>query len=372
MNLQRVIVVGCGFGGLAAARELARHASAALEIHVFNRTPVLYNYPVLPHLLLDTVDPLLVDRPLETLLDQQRVVLHTQRVESIDTQRGCVATETESHDYDALIFAPGGRAIPIDQDDGFMVYYPKAARHLIRLRQEIEAICAAPVEKNGNHRYVVVGSGLTGIEFVASLRLAINHACTRHHVDPNAFTVTLLEQQERIAPGCHPKLSTRLTRQLRALQINVETGCQVERVARDHLQTSQGNIPADRVLCCIGSKPDLRLTLAGLEQFGNELEVRPTLQLTDRPNVFVVGDAMRGDASPYQEIKRASHALRQGRAAARNVVRLLRGETPRAYRHPTLPALVSLGLDYAVLEYRGFCFSGALPARIKHHLETRY
>ncbi len=371
MNKKRAIVVGCGFGGLAAARELALNSDSSLEVIAFNRTPVLYNYPVLPRLLLTDIDSSLIDKPLQPLLDSSSVTLKTQKVKSIDLRRAEIATANETLAYDYLIFAPGGRAIPIDQDDGFAVYYPKAARHLIRLRDELATLCAKTTDRDRVHRFAIVGGGLTGIEFAASLRIATHRLCNRHHRDPNSVTVSLFEQRERIAPACHPRLSGRLTRLLTQRHINVETQCRVERVASDHLITSTGKVPADRVLCCVGSRPDLRLSLTNRNNDHQGLQVLPTLQHVDSPNVFVVGDAINSDAPLYQETKRASHAMRQGRAAARNVLCIARGEEPLPYRHPVLPSLVSLGLDYALLEYRGLCVGGTVPARIKHHLETR-
>ena len=370
MNKKRAIVVGCGFGGVAAARELARHA-ATLDIVAFNRTPVLYNYPILPRLLLADVAASQIDIPLSTLLDSASVALHTQRVEAIDLPRAQLSTDNEVFAFDYLILAPGSRAIPIDQDDGFMVYYPKAARHLTRLREEIKALCSQASIAEHNHRFVVVGGGLTGIEFAAGLRIALNRLCSTHRRNPRSVTVTLLEQQQRIAPACHPRLSRRLARQLDHLHIDVETGCAVRHIAHDHLQTTSGIVPADRVLCCIGSKPDLRLSLNGFDQQNGGLPVLPTLQLADAENVFVVGDAIKSNTPAYQETKRASHAIRQGKAAARNLVRLLSAKSLKPYAHPELPALVSLGMDYAMMEYRGYCAGGVLPARLKHYLETR-
>ncbi|GAB4349679.1 MAG: NAD(P)/FAD-dependent oxidoreductase [Gammaproteobacteria bacterium] len=364
-------MVGCGFGGLAAARTLARYAPANWEVLAFNRTPVLYNYPLLPRLLIEPVATHWIDRPLERLLGTQRIVLHTRRVESIDIQRGCVHAGTETHRYDGLILAPGGRAIPLDQEEGFGVCYPKAARHLMRLREEMERLAANATDRRERYRFVVVGGGLTGIEFAASLRLGLDQLCQRHRADRDAFAVSLVEQRDRIAPGCHPKLSETLERHLRRLRIEVRTGCRVQRVARDHLQTRSGTLPADRVLCCIGSRPDLRLDLTGVEHDAGGIPVRTTLQSVTAENLFVIGDAMRSETPRHQETKRASHAIRQGRAAAKNLLRLMRGEPPAPYQHPILPTLVSLGMHRAVMEYRGRCLAGALPARIKHYLETR-
>ncbi len=370
MNKSRIIVLGCGFGGVAAAKELSRQRRDDVQIVAFNRTPVLYHYPLLPRLLLDELPEQRINRPLVQLLDTRRVQLHTERVTAIDFAQRTVATATEHHAFDYLIIAPGGKATPLDQDDGFTVYYPKSARHLARLRGEIETLCTATAAGETRRTLMVVGGGLTGIEFAMAIRTLADTRCRAQGVDPADIAVVVIEQQPRLAPHCHPRLGEALRLHLTRCGISVMTGQRVERVHHDHVTTTSGEMPAHRVICCIGSHADLRFDAQGLNS-PDGLIATGTLQLTDHPHCFLVGDAAAPPHGRHQETKRASHAIHQGRAAARNLLRLIDGQAPKPYRVPSHPTLVTLDRGQAMLEYRGWCLTGSGPARLKRLLENR-
>lgn len=371
MTKPRIVILGCGFGGLATVNELTRHARGALDITAFNRTPVLYNYPMLPRLLFDDLPEHQLNWPLAELIDGRRARFQAERVTAVDFAGRRVHTDTQRLDFDYLVLAPGSKAIPLDQDDGVAVYYPKAARHLVRLRAEIDALCREGAAPGASHAIAVVGGGLTGVEFAAGIRALADRLCRAHRTDAARITVTLIEQAPRLAARCHPQLSAALSRQLARRGIRVLTGQRVERAHRDRVTTTHGELPARCVLCCIGSQADLRFAVQGIDNF-TAARVAPTLQLRDQPRCFVIGDAATLVAAAHQETKRASHAMHQGRAVARNLLRLIAGKSAEAYRAPHHPTLVTLDDRSALLEYRGLCLAGRWPARLKHFLETRY
>ena len=125
ISRQRAVIVGCGFAGLAAAQYLARRAGRDLEIVVFNRTPTLYNYPILPRLLYETLPQAQVSLQLPRLLDGLPINLRTERIEGIDLIGQSVATERERLAYDVLILAPGSRAVPLDKAEDLFDAVPE-------------------------------------------------------------------------------------------------------------------------------------------------------------------------------------------------------------------------------------------------------
>ncbi|MEJ2591983.1 MAG: FAD-dependent oxidoreductase [Candidatus Thiodiazotropha sp.] len=367
---KRVLIVGCGFAGLAAARRFARDGNRNLDLVVFNRTPTLYNYPILPRLLYETLPERLVSPRLEPLLAGLPLTLHTARIETVDLRAQCVTTQSQQFDYDYLILALGSRAVPLDKADDVFVCYPKAARHLARLRdimrQQALAHDATPV------RYVVAGGGLTGVEFAAALRELSCQVCAPLGQDPRHIAIELLERETRLLPGCHPALGRRARRALSREAIDVRTDCRVERVEAGRLFTSQGESPVDQVLCCIGSQPDLRPELHGLAGDGAAIGVDARLRIRGVENAYAVGDTIHFDDPVTPELKRASHARDQGWWAAGNILRQIGESDPLPYRPGSKPTLLMLNPRNGILEYRGLCLGGRWVARLKRHLETRY
>lgn len=369
MPCTRVIILGCGFGGLATAQALARQQRDDLHITAFNRTPVLYNYPVLPRLLLGDLPEEELNWPLAELMNPRRVDFQLQRIARVDLTARQVSTDTQTIDFDYLVIAPGGKAKPLTQDDGFQVFYPKAARHLVRLREEVRNLIQNHTA--GQVTIAVVGGGLTGIEFAVSLRRLIQQL-TEGVANTPRIDIKLLEQAPRLAPHCHPSLGIVLQRQLMQRGITVLLAQRVERVASDHVQTSNGALPAQLTVCCIGSQSDLRFELIGLNHANQTLPIEPSLQLQGHPRCFVVGDAAELSTAKNTETKRASHAIHQGRSVANNLLRLIDNKPAIPYRVPWHPTLVTLGDHHATLEFGGFCVTGRWPARLKRFLETRY
>lgn len=371
-STSRVVIVGCGFAGLSAAQTLARRGGPGLEIVVFNRTPTLYNYPILPRLLYETLPEEQVSLSLQRLLDGRRIKLHTERIEAIDLQQKTVATQQERLAYDYLILALGSRAVPLDKAEDVFVCYPKAARHLTRLRHTMEQQVAA--RGNGGHplRYAVVGGGLTGVEFAAALRELSRRVCRGSGIDPRHIGIELLEREPQLLPGCHPALSRRIQRELAQEDITLRTGCRVDRVEAQGLITQRGEQPVDQVLCCIGSRPDLRPELHGLSGDGKAIPVERTLRIRQVDNAYGVGDSITFDGPATAELKRASHARDQGLCAAGNTLLQLRGGQPLPYRPRVNPTLLLLRPDRGILEYRGMTLGGRWAAALKRYLETRY
>jgi NADH:ubiquinone reductase (H+-translocating) len=368
---KRAVIVGCGFAGLAAAKRLARDDDPGLEVVVFNRTPTLYNYPILPRLLYETLPDRLVSPRLGPLLAGLPVTLRTERIESVDLQAKCVATEAARLDYDYLILALGSRAVPLDKAEDVFVCYPKAARHLVRLRRIMHRH-AVTHDGGAPVRYAVAGGGLTGVEFATALRELSRQVCHPLGLDPRHISITLLERQARLLPECHPALAQRAVRALARESIEVLTDCRVDRVEAGRMLTSRGESPVDQVLCCIGSRPDLRPALRGLTGDGRAIVVDERLRIHAAEDAYAVGDTIRFDAPTSSELKRASHARDQGLCAAGNILRQLRGNAILPYRPGVKPTLLMLNPRNGILEYRGLSLSGRWIAHLKRHLETRY
>ena len=374
-----VVVVGCGFGGSAAARELHRIARGAVDVVAFDKQRCLYNYPVLPRLLNEALTREQVEVPLSRLFRQTSVDLRHERVETIDSARRVVRSHTGETPYDYLVLAPGSRAIPLAQDAGIFVTYPKALRHLRLLTEQIRATAAGirAYRDSGAtqpHRIAVVGGGLTGVEFAMAIREAANRACSEAGTACSGFAVSLYERADRLHP-CGPRsLSQALAREVTAYGIGLNLAREVQHVSRQGLMIRAEPVAADTVVCCIGSRPNLGVDLGGLASEARGVPVDETLRCQGQDAVFVIGDGMllHKSGEARLDLRQAHRAAAQGRHVARNIARLVRGQAPRAYRPRELPTGVMLQSRRGALNYAGVTLTGVLAGRAKRWLELRH
>lgn len=378
----RIVVAGCGFAGSAAASTLTRQRRGEFEIIAIDKQNGLYNYPVLPRLLVESVAKDKVEIPYRRLFDLSTLDFRQERIQEIDAIEHCVRTDNAKIRYDYLVLGFGSRALPLPQDAGVSVFYPKSLRHLVKLRQRIDDVAQNLAQSGGIdcdvYRFAVVGGGLTGVEFAGALREAADRACATHGVDRSKIEISLYEARSTLAvadpEAPRAALGEALRHALTKYGVRVCTKSKVERVSQDRMQTADGEYPVDSVVCCIGASPNLNVDLTGLHADAGGFPVDRYLRSQGYSNVFVVGDALvlrDHTGTPRRDLRKAHCAIGQGKTAARNVVRGLAARNPRAYRARRSPTLAMINSRNAVFEYAGLSVSGRIAGLLKRWLEIR-
>lgn len=376
---KRVVVVGCGFGGVSLVRRLARRLDPLVELTAFDTGSDLYNYTILPRTLVESIPQRRVTAPLADLFRGLPISLRIERVEGVDADRATLHTRYAQLQYDYLVLATGSRAIPLERDDASDVLYPKSARHLSRLRDHITQAAAMAADQDPRHgaeaayRFAIVGGGLTGIEFAIAVREALDAACARQHVSHRSPRVEIFEQASRLLPASPERFSHHLQAQLEATGIGVRLNTHVHRVEEQRLVVDGHAIAADAVLCCIGNNPNLRFEIRGLGDTLAGIRVNACLQSTANERVLAIGDSAdlayrSGDFST----RFASQAIRQGKLVAENIRRLLSGMDMRTYSSAKPPVGVMLGTRMGSFEFGGWYYTGRLAGSMKRYLETHW
>jgi NADH dehydrogenase len=174
--------------------------------------------------------------------------------------------------------------------------------------------------------------------------------------------VILLELLPRVLPAYSERLSEAARRQLEALGVEVRTGARVTAIEADGVEVNGERIAARTILWGAGvaASPLARGLGAPLDRSGR-VEVRPDLSIPGRPEVFVVGDLARVEQDGAAVPGIAPAAIQEGRRAARNAARLLRGLPTEPFRYRDRGALSTIGRAAAVGTIFGVELSG-LPA----------
>jgi NADH dehydrogenase len=284
------------------------------------------------------------------------------------------ASTTESLPYDHLVVAlgtvPDFLRLPGVEDNSFTL---KTLDDATRLRNHvIECLEQAeqsddPEVRRRKLAFLVAGAGFAGTEMIAGIFDLVHEALHLFpSLDAAEMRFALIHSRERILPDIGPELADTALRKLRARGIEFILGARVTG-ATEHLVTLDNglSIPTETLVWTAGNRPNP--VVAGFAIRRNrrgQLPVDDTLQVCGYDNIWALGDcaevpdpANEGAFCPPT----AQHAMRQGKAAARNIVAYELGLPLAPFRFKTLGFLVSLGHRTAAAELRGVKLTG-IPA----------
>src|SRR4029077_138823 len=264
----RVVIVGAGFAGFNAARELFRVAGASIEIVVINSTDYFLYLPLMPQVAGGLLEPRHVLVSLPGRLRKMRFVLGT--VSHIDLEQkvvGWASPEGSSGQvgYDRLILTAGSvnKLLPIpgiaDYAPGFRTITEAMylRDHIIR-QLELASVATDPEERRARCTFVVVGAGYTGTEVAAQGQLMTTRlARTMPGLAGQEIRWMLLDTSPRLLPQLDPRLSKTADRVLRRRGVEVRTGQSVSDALDGYVQLSTGEKVSTRSLIwCVGVRAD--------------------------------------------------------------------------------------------------------------------
>ncbi|HEX8242295.1 MAG TPA: NAD(P)/FAD-dependent oxidoreductase, partial [Longimicrobium sp.] len=202
--------------------------------------------------------------------------------------------------------------------------------------------------------FVVVGAGPTGVEMAGAVAEIARKSLTRdfRHIDPSSARIILIEGGPRVLAAYHPDLSAYARRALERVGVTVRLDSIVTRVEENGVWVGDEFIPARTVVWAAGvtASPLGKRLDAETDRVGR-VHVQPDLSIPGDPRVFVIGDlaALNGaDGKPLPGV--AQVAMQQGRLAARNIVRDVRGQPRLSFRYRDKGSMATIGRRAAVLE----------------------
>ena len=355
---RRVVIVGAGFAGFNAARELARLAGASTEIVVINSADHFLYLPLMPQVASGLVEPRHICVSLPRRLRGIRFVLGT--VNRVDAQQKVVSWASPEGGsgqaaYDRIILAAGSvnKLLPIPGITRYAHGFRGIAeaiylRDHITRQLELAAVAEDPAEREARCTFVVVGAGYTGTEVAAQGQL-LTTRLSRHMPGLAGQRVRwlLLDTAPRLLPELDPRLSRTADRVLRRRGVEVRTGQSVAEALDGYVQLSTGEkVPTRSLIWCVGVRADPLVSGLDLETSRGRLVVNAFMAVPGAPDVYACGDcAAVPDLTQPGQIcgMTAQHAQRQGKQVARNVAASLGKGKAQPYKHHDLGFLVDLG-----------------------------
>jgi NADH dehydrogenase len=355
---QRVVIVGAGFAGFNAARELRRLARATTQITVINSADYFLYLPLMPQVTSGLVEPRHICVSLPRRLRNLRFVLGM--VTHVDPQAKAVhwaSPEGGSGQcgYDRLILTAGSvdKLLPIPGVASYAHGFRSIAEALylrdhITRQLELAAVAADAAERQARCTFVVVGAGYTGTEVAAEGQLLTSRlAKTMPGLAGQPIRWLLLDTAPRLLPELDPRLSKTADRVLRRRGVEVRTGQSVAAALEDCAQLSTGEkVPTRSLIWCVGVRADPLVGGLDLATSRGRLVVDEFMAVPGADGIYACGDcaAVPDLTRPGQVCgMTAQHATRQGRLVARNVAASLGTGTAKPYKHRDLGFLVDLG-----------------------------
>jgi NADH dehydrogenase len=363
----RVVILGGGFGGLNAARRLARRP---VSVTLIDRRNHHLFQPLLYQVATAALSPADIATPLRHVLSKQRnATVFMAEADRVDLAGKSVGLDEGTLEYDALIVATGASHSYFGHDDwetaapGLKTLEDalEIRRRVLLAYEEAERTADA-TERRALLTFVVVGGGPTGVELAGALaeisRKTI--AADFRVIDPTQARIILLEGGPRVLPAFSEDLARRAEVQLRRLGVEVRLRALVTRISSDAVWVGGEQIRSRAILWAAGvaASPLGRALGLPVDRAGRVL-VQPDLSIPGHPDVFVIGDLaafLHQTGAPLPGV--APVAIQQGRAAADNAWRRLSGQATKPFRYVDKGTMATIGRAAAVAQIRGLKLSG--------------
>lgn len=375
----RIVVLGGGFAGVYAARELERavgRGRAELEIVLVSKQNYFTFQPMLAEVISGSIGLTDTVSALRELLP--RTDVHVRDVESIDFARKVVTTSPgfrpHAHEiaYDHLVLALGCvtdfRGLPGLPEHALP--FKNLADALLLRSRVIRALEEAAIEQDDPAlrrqllTFVVAGGGFSGVEVAAELNDFVRRVARRYRgLDPREIRVVLVHSQDRLLPEVSEKLARFATRILAGRGVEIRLQTRLAAATGEEAVLAGGDrIPTRTLVSTVPSSPHPLIDALDLPKTKNgRIVVDRSLRVAGHEGIWALGDCAQvpapdgGFAPPT-----AQHAIRQARTLARNVVASARGGPLGEFDFAGLGKMGSLGHRSAVAEIFGVNVSGFL------------
>jgi NADH dehydrogenase len=360
----RVVILGAGFGGLTAAKALAKDADVTVvDRHNFQTfLPLLYQVAT-AGLAADHVA-----HPVRGTLRKSGVKFRMGSPIAVDHKNKSVKLDSsETLEFDHLVVALGSATADFGvKGVNEIALGMKSVHEAIGIRAEVmrrfEDLCR--FEDQTRLSLSVVGGGPTGVEMAGALAelkngpLKNDEANAAKHID-----IYLIEAGPRILPMFSERLSARAKKDLEKLGVKVLLNTAVQEVKPRQILIKGGEaIPSEVTIWAAGVKGEPTGGLLNLPLEGTRISVAQNLQVNHYPHIWAIGDISGAKGSDGRFLPMvAPVAMQQGRWVAKQIIRASRGQVLQDFKYLDKGSMATIGRHKAVVQFKGIQIAG-IPA----------
>ena len=362
-----VVIIGGGFGGIAAAKALA---DAPVRITLIDRRNHHLFQPLLYQVATAGLAPADIAHPIRSILaDQQNAAVVLGEVTDIDpAARSVQLAGGSSVEYDRLVLATGTRHSYFGNDE-WEQHAPglKTVEDAIEIRRRV-LLAFERAERTDDEderreqlTFVVVGGGPTGVETAGAIAEIAFRTLSKEFrsIDPSSAKVILLEAASHILGSYPEKLSAKAARQLEDLGVDVRTGVRVTDIDDFQVRTSDGIIAARTVVWGAGNEASPLASAVGAEtdRAGRAI-VGMDLAVAEHAEIFVIGDVAHAESNGEAVPGVAQGAMQGGKHVARAIIADIDGAKRPVFNYRNKGELATIGRSSAVGVIGRFKLSG--------------
>src|ERR1700731_1138131 len=369
-----VVIVGGGFGGLAAARALKE---AAVRIVLIDRTNHHLFQPLLYQVATSVLAPGQISSPIRGILRRQKnTTVIMGEVKGLDKDQRCIFVNSPDREqvpihYDYLILATGVRHSYFGHNE-FEQYAPglKSLADAVEIRIKVlRAFEQAEAEEDVSlHQdlltFILVGAGPTGVEMAAALAVFVRTTLRSEfrRIDPASARIVLIDAARSVLGTFAPSLSEAAENRLEKLGVEIRLGHAVEKIDEEGVTVAGERIASKTVIWTAGVAPSPVGKWLGAEtDRAGRVRVQRDLRVPGYPEIFVIGDtaSLDQDGKPLPGV--AQVAMQQGRYVGKLIRRRIAGKNgQRPFRYFDKGNMAVVGKGFAVIQSGKLQMSGFL------------
>ena len=365
--MKNVVIIGAGFGGLTAAKELAKKD---FNVTIIDKTNHHLFQPLLYQVATAALSPADIAIPIRSIFsDYKNVEVLLGEVKSVDKENKKVFFNGSEIEFDYLIIATGSKHSYFGKNE-WEKYSPglKTLNDALKIRETILlSLETAEKEKNLTKRqrylnFVIIGGGPTGVELAGAIAEIVNENLISdfRNINESMTKVYLVEALPTVLSSYPEKLSRRAIEDLKDLEVELILNEKVTSINESGVQIGERFIESKNILWAAGNQASPLIKTLGTEtdSIGRAI-VNDDLSIKGDENVFVIGDAaaVNNDKGKYLPAI-APVAIQQGRFVAKIITRSLNGKPRIRFEYNDRGTMATIGKAKAVAEIKGLKLTG--------------
>jgi NADH dehydrogenase len=371
MTKQQIIVIGAGFAGINAVKNLAKNNH--LEITLIDRRNHHLFQPLLYQVATAGLSPADIATPIRTIFSEnENVKVIMSNIESVNLAGKSIHTsDGVDYAYDYLIMACGAKHSYFANPE-WEAFSPglKTLEQATEIRRRILLAYELAEKENNTEKqkdlltFVIVGGGPTGVELAGTIGEISRYTLSEdfRNIRPERTRVILVEAGPRILPAFSEKLSKSAARDLEKLGVQIWTSTRVTKITEDNVELGSESIRARTIIWAAGVQPSSLGKSLGtpLDKIGRVI-VEKDLSIRGYKEVFVLGDQAMFPTEDGRGLPGlAPVAMQQGTHAAKNIIADIQQKPRKNFQYNDKGAMATIGRKSAIVQMKHLQFGGFL------------